>query len=86
MYTVRMEVLDQQTARELVTWELRKPVPDQYACRNLLGQKDPSSNVTHLHYGLRYAPKMKVVQTLGSRWIEDLNTLRNHYTKLTFIL
>ena len=25
-------------------WELRKPVPGQYTCRNLLGQEDHSSN------------------------------------------
>ena len=34
----------QQTAIQGVTWELRKPVPCQYACRNFLGQEDPSSN------------------------------------------
>ena len=34
----------QQTARQGVTWELRKPVPGQYAGRNLQGQEDPSSN------------------------------------------
>ena len=33
----------QQTGRQLVTWELRKPVPGQYACRNIQGQEDPSS-------------------------------------------
>ena len=34
----------QQTARQGVTWELRRPVPGQYACKNILGQEDPSSN------------------------------------------
>ena len=35
----------QQTAKQGVTWELRKPVSGQYACINLLGQEDPSLNV-----------------------------------------
>ena len=34
----------QQTVRQGVTWEMRKPVPGQYVCRNHLGQEDPSSN------------------------------------------
>ena len=35
----------QQTARQGVTWELRKHmVPGQYACRNLLGHEDPPSD------------------------------------------
>ena len=33
----------QQTAKQGVTWELRKPVPGQYDCKNLLGQEDPFS-------------------------------------------
>ena len=31
-------------AEQGVPWELSKPVPGQYACRNLLDQVDPSSN------------------------------------------
>ena len=34
----------QQTARHGVTWELKKPVPGQYTCRNILGQEEPSLN------------------------------------------
>ena len=34
----------QQTARQGVIWELRKAVPGQYACRNLLGKEHSSSN------------------------------------------
>ena len=40
------------TARQGVTWELSKPVPGQYARRNLLSQEDPSSNGKLKFHGL----------------------------------
>ena len=42
----------QQTDRQGVTWELRKPVPGQYACRNLLGKENTSSNGKLKYQGL----------------------------------